>query len=663
MSFDPVAYLATKGLHGKPVSGGREVVYPCWSDCNEPADSSKRKLYVNAETGLWQCKVCTTEGGPFTMQKAFGDEPRAGTTDDVFMRQRILDAATDIGIQMLMQADDVCLYLLNDRGLHEQTLIDRKLGFVTAGWSLVGSLPQDVTKEQIKSTGLVHRDGDRAGKDFFWRHILIPIQRHGHTVQIRGRAWGESRGGKYMTGPGEPVRAFNVDSLEGAEEVIITEGEFDAMILAQTLAGAGTERARKMAVIGLPGTNALPDDLLDLLYGMKWVYVAFDSDEAGTAAAQTLKDKIGPRTRIVTLPHNGTQKCDWTEYLLPAEPAFPSAISSQSWQREHPYAGHDWRDVMKLLSSAAGKRIFSIAEAGDAWRAFRQDHSGLVTGFAQLDAAIKPGLLPGQVVIVLAKTGAGKTIFLCNLAYNMRGQRVLFITLENTREEIYERMRRIYLFHHPFSNDDQVETGLGNVFVCDENRIAERDLAALVAEYELETGERPDVVFVDYLGYFARGARGNSPYEKVGNAVMTLKAEAKGGRYVVISPAQVNRGAKEGRPIDLDDARDAGSVEETADFLMSLYRPDDGLSAEGLINEQPPSGKVKATLLKSRHGNKGLDFPMRMDLLTLAIVDDNTPAAKLVQENNYLAHRGYDWDDLRRRQLAPVQQRFEGMST
>lgn len=647
--FDAVAYLASKGLRGKPVSGGREVTYPCWVDCAEPGDSTKRKLYVNAETGLWQCKVCGVQGGPWSMQRHFGDEPASGTSDDVYMRQRILDAATDVGVSMLRNSDDALLYLLIDRGLSEQTIIDRKLGFVTGGWSLVGSLPEGVTAAQLKSTGLVIKDGKYEGKDFFRRHILIPITRHGHTLSIRGRAWGEVRGGKYMSGPGEPVRAFNIDSLEGAEEVILTEGEFDAMILHQTLQASGDPRAMKIAVLGLSGTNAIPDDLPDLLTDIKRIYIGFDSDADGRREADKLKDKLGTRARVIDLPYENARKCDWTEYLLPAQ------SSSRTWKSDHPYCGHTWRDVMRLLSYAAGRRVFSVAESGDAYRAFKAINSGLKTGYRELDSAIKPGMLPGQLMVALAKTGAGKTLWLCNLAYNMRARRVLFLSLEMTREEIYDRLRRIYLFHHPHASDHDIDVAYANVYICDENRVSEKEFAALISEFVLEVGEAPDVVFVDYLGYYARGAKGNSPYEKVTNGVMQLKAEAKKHRFAIIAPSQVNRVAKEGKPIDLDDARDSGAIEETADFLLALFRPDDALSADGLTNQVPPSGKLKMTILKSRHGNKGRVCSLQVDLLTLAVVDDNTPAAGKARDHTRMATNGWEWEDLRRQETAPVQ--------
>jgi hypothetical protein len=279
--FDVVAYLATKGLRGNSVSGGREIVYPCFMGCGEPPDSRKKKWYINVAEGFWSCKVCEAQGGTYMLQKFFGDEPRTGTTDDSFMRRRILDAAVEAGETMLANNDDVYLYLLNERGLAPETIAERRIGFVAGGWSLVGVLPENTTKEQVKSSGLVHRDGAREGKDFFYRHILIPYLSRGHAFQIRGRIWGDSPGGKYMTGPGEPVRLYNGDSLEGATEAIIVEGEFDAMILTQTLAASSDTRARAIAVVGIAGTNAIPDDFYDRLVHLKRIYLGLDSDDSG----------------------------------------------------------------------------------------------------------------------------------------------------------------------------------------------------------------------------------------------------------------------------------------------------------------------------------------------------------------------------------------------
>ncbi len=649
MEFDAVAYLAAKGHRGKPVSGGREIVYACFFDCNEPANSSKKKLYVNRAEGLYDCKVCGASGGNRALQQHFGDtveSPR--DEDDPYLRRRILDLATERGQEILKQNDQALLYLMNERGPSPATIATSKLGFIAGGWSLAEAALPIANREQLKRSGLLYPDGAREGRDVFTRHLLIPLLSRGHTVQIRGRAWGEIKGGKYFTPPGERPRVFNSDSLDGAEDVIVTEGEYDAIILRQALLAASEPRAHRIAVVGLPGTNAIPEDFQDLLSDLKRIYLGFDSDEPGKRAAEALKEILGTRARMLVLPYDNGRKCDWTEFLLPKD-------GPGSWATDHPYAGHDWRDVLRLLSTASGKRIFSVAEAGEAFRAYRSVNDGLKTGYKQLDYTLKPGLLPGQVMVVLAKTGTGKTLFLCNLAVMMRRHRILFLSLEMTREEVYERLARIYWFHHPRASVEELEAALANIYVCDENRLGERDISGLVSEFGIEAGQPPEVVLVDYLGYFARGARGNSPYEKTTNAVMQLKADAKAGRFVIISPSQVNRVAKEGKPIDLDDARDSGAIEETADFLLALFKPDEALSAEEQ-QIQSQSGKVKLSVLKSRHGGKGSVFQLQMDALTLAIVDDATNAAHRAQDHNRLRHeRGWDWDDLRRDQTKPEQ--------
>src|SRR5206468_10813783 len=130
---------------------------------------------------------------------------------------------------------------------------------------------------------------------------------------------------------------------------------------------------------------------------------------------------------------------------------------------EHPHAGHDATDVLRLMSQASGKRIHSVAEAGAAFRAYRATNTGLQTGWHQLDAVLAPGLLPGQVVFLLAKTGTGKTLILCNLAYQMRRKNILFVSLEMTREEVYHRLARIYWHYHPDASVEELEYALASV--------------------------------------------------------------------------------------------------------------------------------------------------------------------------------------------------------
>jgi archaellum biogenesis ATPase FlaH/5S rRNA maturation endonuclease (ribonuclease M5) len=653
--FNVIAYLATKGYTGKQANGP-EVVYPCFFDCNEPAHSSKKKLYVNSEDGWYSCKVCSAAGGTYLLQEHFGDDPHAKIDHgpDPTTRRRLLREATKVGQDWLDQNDDILLWLIDERGLDHQTILNFKLGFVEKGWSLSRQIQADNSKEELKTTGLVWRDGPRDGQDFFYDHILIPYLSRGSAVQIRGRQnpFSNASGGKYMTGPGDDAFLFNQDALDGAEDVIITEGEFDCMALTQHLATSTEERIRRIAVVGLAGVEAHPPNFLNYFTNTKRVYIGFDSDEAGKRAAEKLKETFGARGRIVELPTNLVgKKCDWSEYLLPAKPN-----ASEMWCAEHPFRGHDWRDVSNLLAEASGKRIKSMSEIGVSYRALKvANPNGLKLGYDEIDRHILPGVLPGQVVVILANTGVGKTLLLCNLAFNMRHRHVLFISLEMTSEEVYERMRRLYLFHYPHASDEQLETNYSRVFVCDENRLGERDFDMLVAEYELETGARPEIVLVDYLQYYARGAKGNSPYEKASNAIMQLKAEAKQGKFSVFVPSQVNRGTKDGKPLELSDGRDAGTIEETADFVLGLHKPDNAQNpqetAHGVIQS---SGKMYLKLLKSRHGGKDRRAILQMDPLSLVIVADGTREAQRAREHMVLETQEFTWESMRADELRRI---------
>lgn len=647
--FDVVTYLESKGLHGKPTAGGRELLFPCWVGCGEPPTSTKRKLSVNVEDGWWQCWVCGAKGGSYLLQQSLGDDPRPGSNDQAWVSRLILDDATEVAQQMLAGNDDLLLYLMEDRGLDPETIVERKLGWVGGHWSLVQNLTDRRTQEELAHAGLVRTDEDRKGQDWFYSHITIPYVNRGHTVHLRGRLWGTSKGARYLSGNNQHARVYNLDSLDDAEECIVVEGELDCIVLAQALAKSGNARLQKMGVVALPGLQAVPDEFYRAMDRMKRIYIGFDSDEPGQKAAIKMKEKLGARARILELPEDEGHGCDWSDYLLPAP-----LERDETWRAMHPHAGHDWANVSALMSAASGRRLVSVAEAGAAWRTSRGSLDVLRTGWKMLDDAITPGLLPGQVVIPLAATGTGKTLVLCNLAFNMREQPVMYLSLEMTKEEIYERLRRIYHFWHPTATDAQVDFGLRNVYICDENRLKENDLTTLAAEYEVETGRTPRAVFVDYLGYYARGFPGNSQYEKVGNAVMQLKAEAKAGRYTIIAPSQVNRGAKHGKPLEMDDARDAGTIEETADFLLSLYRPDLAVQLDDDNGNRPEqNGLLFVDLLKSRHGNVGRKIPLQMDMAYLAIVDQGTRAASRARENNFKLKRGNDYEDLRAAEMGP----------
>jgi hypothetical protein len=102
---------------------------------------------------------------------------------------------------------------------------------------------------------------------------------------------------------------------------------------------------------------------------------------------------------------------------------------------------------------------------------------------------------------------------------------------------------------------------------------------------------------------------------------MALKAIAKDFRIPIICPQQVNRTGKEGEEFTSDAARESGVIEETADFLLGMWRPDDQQGRQ----DAEKSGLVKLRILKSRHGGRGHLLQMQWAPTCLALLPEGDP--------------------------------------
>lgn len=637
--LDLVTYLVEKGLQVNRAAGP-EVTVHCF-ECADGDTKGRGKLYLNTETWLYQCKRCMASGNRKTLLEHFGDEDgvRHAAGADPMKRRRILAEAADLAHDMLLGNTAMLDYLLN-RGIAPELIVSQKLGYVPKNFGLADSLPsrENLTYEDLIGAKLVTLDG----RDWFNDSITIPYFSHGTIIQIREKRLDA----KYFTPPGDSVHLYNADSLWGADRVLVTEGEIDALSV-MTHAEASQERAlQSLAVVGLPGATSWPEGLVDMLKTASKVFIGLDSDDTGTKAAAKLKEALGPKARVVKLPA-GEPKTDWNDWFLPATP-------------RNPNGGHGWADLRDILteSDLAGKRMFDIVDISTKWSKRQDEAPGLKLGFPTLDAVIRPGLKPGQIVIPLAKSGTGKSAFLSNIVYNLRKHRVLYVSLELTGAEVYEHMRRIHRFWNPKAGREELMADLSLLRITEMNRIKSGDLGVLIGEYTDEIGLQPELLIVDYLQYYARGFRGDQ-YARVSDAAMEIKAVSKEEELVTIVPSQVSRKAEHGKPLSADDARDSGVIDETGDFVVSLFRPDQMVSRESISGELPQqTGAFNAQLLKSRHGGKGRTFNMKFSNMSLVIVDqmDRDSALRVDQENSAI-RQGIHYDDYRARQDEAIAQR------
>ena len=268
-------------------------------------------------------------------------------------------------------------------------------------------------------------------------------------------------------------------------------------------------------------------------------------------------------------------------------------------------------DINELLGSAE-KELYTVTDQitktdyvalesllADAFDRMEELHNnkgalrGLKTGFRDLDKKTA-GLQKGDLVIIGARPAMGKTTFAQNLAYNtasINGRGVLFFSMEMANQEIVDRMIS------DISGVDNWKIRTGNVTEEDYGKIGDAleemdsiplylDDTSNMTVLELRNKARRAVhdhdiglIIIDYLQLLS----GSEVYRRTGNRVQevteisrSLKQLARELEIPVVALAQLSRsvtGRDDPRPV-LSDLRESGSIEQDADLVMFLHRPD-----------------------------------------------------------------------------------------
>jgi replicative DNA helicase len=262
-----------------------------------------------------------------------------------------------------------------------------------------------------------------------------------------------------------------------------------------------------------------------------------------------------------------------------------------------------------------------IEEAGlDAILNPRRFGGGILTQYRKFDD-MTGGLKEGELVIVAGRPAMGKTAFALNIAERAavrQGKRVAVFSLEMSRNSLISRMvlARAHVSRTRVKNnwlDEAERTRLmeagdeihaAPLWIDDSADLKLADMHVRLRRLIADAGV--DLVIVDYLQLMVddAGRRGDNRVQEVGRISRGLKLLAKQLHVPVIALSQLSRGP-ENRPGDhrpkLADLRESGSIEQDADIVLFLFRPevyqpdreDIRGYAEGIIGKQRegPIGK------------------------------------------------------------------------
>ena len=242
-----------------------------------------------------------------------------------------------------------------------------------------------------------------------------------------------------------------------------------------------------------------------------------------------------------------------------------------------------------------------------------EEKLGLKTEFGDLDRVIV-GFGKGDLVIVGARPGVGKTSFCLNLATNIAkksGKSVCIFSPEMSNEQLVSRiiasealvdsqkLRTGKLEARDWENNANAASTLSesNIYIDDTTNIS---ITAMKAK--LRRVKNLGLVVVDYLQLMEseKGRKDGSRVNEIAEISRGLKILAKELNVPVITCSQLSRGTekeKERKPM-LSDLRDSGSIEQDADMVIFLSRDYYG-------NDPDRANLVDVIVAKNRHGELG----------------------------------------------------------
>ena len=274
-------------------------------------------------------------------------------------------------------------------------------------------------------------------------------------------------------------------------------------------------------------------------------------------------------------------------------------------------------ETAQSLVIQAKKRIEEIAN--------KEGLSGVATGFEKLDK-VTSGWQPSDLIIIAARPGMGKTAFVLSMARNIAidfGHPVALFSLEMSSVQLItrlissetglssEKLRTGKLEKHEWEQLSIKVKDLEKapLYIDDTPSLSIFDLRAKARRLSSQHGIK--LIIVDYLQLMTAGGQagkgGGNREQEISTISRNLKALAKELNVPVIALSQLSRAVEtrgsSKRPL-LSDLRESGAIEQDADIVSFIYRPEYYKIDEWDDDEHSPTeGQAEFIIAKHRNGS------------------------------------------------------------
>ena len=378
---NPLGFIQNQGWNYR--ESGTQIIVEVCPLCGKDGFH----FYMHALEGLWDCKVCGERGNLYQLKQQLGLTGSGGIAS---MGEAVGATPKKIPMDRIRRGHEA---LLNDSAAMSYLTKDR-------GWS-----ESIIRKLQL---GLVEREGIK------W--LSIPHFRQGKVLNIKFRSLPPAEK-EFERVPGCPSILFNEDCLEGCTEVILCEGESDAITL--------LDRGFENVVATTTGASSLPPVGYDKLTRLERISLAYDADPSGQKGAREIAKRLG------------IEKCHLVR--------FPEGVHDVN---DYFLKGGTVEGFQKLLAEARPFDVETVASFTQALDRLAEDR--ITRTWDQLDDTVPwPNVQnrvkrwrPGDLIVLSSPPKTGKTTFAVGvlLHWALRSFPVLLYSLEMNLERLTEHI-------------------------------------------------------------------------------------------------------------------------------------------------------------------------------------------------------------------------------
>ena len=281
-----------------------------------------------------------------------------------------------------------------------------------------------------------------------------------------------------------------------------------------------------------------------------------------------------------------------------------------------------------LLSMGEGDLLEKVLNKFEKLKEDPNSFQGIPTGYKLLDK-LTHGLQPGTLIVLAARPGMGKTSLAMNLVEHAAlraGKTCAVFSLEMPREELTQRLLCSYAnvsMSKALKGGDETQGGLSvrdwkklmlacdqlrksHIYIDDSSRITPGQIQSKCLRLKATHGSL-DMVMIDYIQLMSSGDSKNQGAEnrqqEIASITRDLKIMAKELGVPVIALSQLRR--IQSKEPQLSDLRESGAIEQDADIVMFINRPEAIATQEEIASGKIVKGAADLILAKHRNGEQG----------------------------------------------------------